>query len=250
MRNFSLANQYFIQQNFSLDPIKVDETTSHHIFHVMRMREADKLEVAFSDGRVALAQIISPEQSQIQVLEEIQRNNELPIQVTIALGFPKGDKLDFIVEKSTELGAVSIQAAPFDWSVVKWNKEKLKKKQVKLAKIAQGAAEQSKRNLIPEVILFDKFEDLLKTFSEYDQVLVAYEESAKAGESAQLVQSLAENPEKLLIIFGPEGGISPEEIEKMTNSGAKLAGLGPRILRAETAPLYALSAISALRELK
>ena len=77
----------------------------------------------------------------------------MPVSVTIASGFPKGDKLDLVTQKATELGAQAIWAFPADWSVVKWDGKKLAKKEDKLAKIALGAAEQSKRNRVPEVMI-------------------------------------------------------------------------------------------------
>ena len=120
-----------------------------------------------------------------------------------------------------------------------------------MEKVALGAAEQSRRQLIPKIQLFDQFSRLTEQFSDFDQVLVAYEESAKMGETSMFKQALTELSanQKVLIIFGPEGGISPDEIAKFENLGAKMIGLGPRILRAETAPLYALSSISAYFEL-
>ena len=159
--------------------------------------------------------------------------------------------LKVIVEKSTELGATAIWSAPFKASVSKWDHKKLTKKQEKLEKVALGAAEQSRRQLIPKIQLFDQFSRLTEQFSDFDQVLVAYEESAKMGEKSMFKQALTELSanQKVLIIFGPEGGISPDEIAKFENLGAKMIGLGPRILRAETAPLYALSSISAYFEL-
>ena len=98
---------------------------------------------------------------------------------------------------------------------------------------------------------FEKKADFLAQLDQFDRIVVAYEESAKEGEAAALIQSLTglEAGSKLLFIFGPEGGLSPAEIESFTAKGAVLAGLGPRILRAETAPLYALSAVSVVTEL-
>lgn len=114
-----------------------------------------------------------------------------------------------------------------------------------------GAAEQSKRNWVPEVRLFEKKIDFLDCLSQFDRVIVAYEESAKEGESAALVKAVTElkKGSRILFIFGPEGGLSPAEIATLEEMGAILAGLGPRILRTETAPLYALSAVSVLTEL-
>ena len=187
----------------------------------------------------------------LEILEELADNTELPVQVTIASGFPKGDKLEFITQKATELGACALWAFPADWSVAKWDGKKLAKKSEKLEKIAQGAAEQSKRNLIPEVRLFDKKADFQAALADFDHIIVAYEESAKEGESAALVRALSGLGvgAKVLFIFGPEGGLSPEEIVAFGQAGAVSAGLGPRILRAETAPLYALTAVSVLSEL-
>jgi len=163
----------------------------------------------------------------------------------------EGDKLEFIAQKATELGASAIWAFPADWSVAKWDGKKLAKKSEKLEKIAQGAAEQSKRNLIPEVRLFDKKADFQAALADFDRIIAAYEESAKEGETAALVRALSglESGAKVLFIFGPEGGLSPDEIDAFGQAGAISAGLGPRILRAETAPLYALTAVSVLLEL-
>lgn len=244
-----MANQYFVKQVYTTFNFFIENPEKHHIFNVMRARNGERLELVFSDGKIALAEVVNAEKAEFKVIKEINRNNELPIEVTIAVGFPKGDKLDFITEKATELGASAIWGAPFEWSVVKWNQEKLLKREQKLAKIAQGAAEQSKRNLIPEIKLFEKFTEFFEKLHDFDKVIVAYEESAKLGELSKFVQVVDQRPTKIMVIFGPEGGISPQEVNSFRGNGAELVGLGSRILRAETAPLYALSAISALLEL-
>lgn len=249
-----MANQYFIFKNqpelgevFTID----DKAAAHHIFTVMRMGVGEKLQLVFKGGQVGLAEVVSGEQKTVRLLEEIHLHTELPIEVTVALGFPKGDKLEFISEKVTELGASNIWAAPFKWSIAKWDAKKLLKKKEKLEKIVIGAAEQSRRQRLPEIQFFEKLQALVATFSQFDQVLIAYEESAKSGEKSMFSQSLAklEAGQSLLLVFGPEGGIAPEEIALFEQAGAKIIGLGPRIMRAETAPLYALSAVSTYFEL-
>ena len=232
--------QYFVK-GLASSPVTIeDKETSKHMFQVMRLKENDEVTLVFDDGIKRL------------LVEELADNVELPIQVTTASGFPKGDKLEFITQKVTELGASQIWAFPADWSVAKWDGKKLGKKVEKLEKIALGAAEQSKRNFVPSIELFERKSDFLAQLDQFDRVVVAYEESAKEGESAALIQAVAglEKGAKLLFIFGPEGGLSPAEIESFEVKGAVLAGLGPRILRAETAPLYSLSAISVLLELE
>ena len=229
-----------------------DKDTLKHMFTVMRLTTDDEVVLVFEDGVKRRCRVVSREEQSLEIIEVLSDDVELPVHVTIAVGFPKGDKLEFLVQKVTELGASQLTAFPADWSVVKWDSKKLMKKADKLAKIAQGAAEQSKRNRIPAITLYDKKQDFLNQLADYDHVLVAYEESAKAGEASQLHQSLSQLKagDKLLFIFGPEGGLSPAEIDNLTQAGAKTLALGPRILRAETAPLYALSAVSYVLELQ
>lgn len=243
--------QYFIKGTPQSPLVVTDKDTAKHMFSVMRLKEGDQVTLVFDDGVKRLAQVLDPSQQSLAILEELADNTELPVQVTIASGFPKGDKLEFITQKVTELGASAIWAFPADWSVAKWDGKKLAKKSEKLEKIAQGAAEQSKRNLIPEVELFDKKADFLAQLGQFNTIVVAYEEAAKEGEAATLLQTVKglAKGDKLLFIFGPEGGLSPDEIVAFRQAGAVSAGLGPRILRAETAPLYALSAVSVLTEL-
>ncbi len=244
-----MANQYFvfkkqpeIGEDFTID----DKAAVHHIFTVMRTSVGEKIQLVFEEGKVGLAEVVSSELCTVRLLEVLEVQTELPVHITVALGFPKGDKLEFISEKATELGASAIWAAPFKWSVAKWDSKKLAKKKEKLDKIVLGAAEQSRRQILPEICFFEKLSELVATFSQFDQVLIAYEESAKAGEQARLAQNMTslKPGQKVLLLFGPEGGIAPEEIALFEQAGAEIVGLGPRIMRAETAPLYALSAFS------
>ncbi|MET3558951.1 16S rRNA (uracil1498-N3)-methyltransferase [Streptococcus rupicaprae] len=240
--------QYFVHGRAPQEGLVTitDKETAKHMFSVMRLQPDDEVVLVFDDAIKRRAKVISKEEQTFQIIEELADTVELPVQVTIASGFPKGDKLEFLAQKVTELGASALWAFPADWSVVKWDSKKLAKKAEKLEKIAQGAAEQSKRNRIPTIQLFETKTAFLQQLTNFDHILVAYEESAKQGETSQLVQALKkmQSGDKLLFVFGPEGGISPAEIDQLTDLGAKTVGLGPRILRAETAPLYALSVVS------
>ncbi|MFZ2977485.1 MAG: RsmE family RNA methyltransferase, partial [Lactococcus raffinolactis] len=138
--------QYFLNQNcpeigatFSLE--KAD---SHHLFTVMRAQAEEKVQVVFSDQTLTLAEV-NGDQATLTLLETLARTVELPLGVTIAVGLPKSDKLEFITQKTTELGAQAILAYPAQWSVTKLDAKKAIKKQERLQKIAKGAAEQSKR---------------------------------------------------------------------------------------------------------
>ncbi|MDT2521936.1 16S rRNA (uracil(1498)-N(3))-methyltransferase [Enterococcus raffinosus] len=244
--------RYFIDQAYQ-SIVEISGEPHHHMSRVMRMSVDDQVFLVFNDQTAIKAKIVAIDSDHVR-LEEVEKEKmqrELPIQITVASGFPKGEKLELIVQKGTELGAHDFVAFPGESSVAKWDAKKQKKKQQRLTKIAQEAAEQSHRQALPTV-RFASEKELIASFSEYDAVLIAYEESAKQGEQAQLVQTFQQMTagEKLLVVFGPEGGLTPKEIEKFQVAGAKLCGLGPRILRTETAPFYLLSAASFYFELQ
>ena len=244
--------QYFLKGVVKAEELTItDKDTIKHMFSVMRLKEGEKVILVLDDEVKYLSELVDASQYRFKVLESLSDNVELPVAVTIASAFPKGDKLEWIAQKVTELGASGVWAFPSAWSVVKWDSKKLGKKADKLAKIVQGAAEQSKRNCLPEVRLFDRQEDFLAQLGQFDKVVVAYEEAAKQGEVSVLTQALkdCQAGENWLLIFGSEGGLSPEEVANFEQVGAIKVGLGPRILRAETAPLYALSAMSYALEL-
>ncbi|HEM6398234.1 TPA: 16S rRNA (uracil(1498)-N(3))-methyltransferase [Streptococcus suis] len=244
--------QYFVNGRAPQGVFQIsDKDTAKHMFSVMRLQADEQIVLVFDDEIKRLARVVDSQSQSVEIIEELADNVELPVSVTIAMGFPKGDKLEFVAQKATELGMAVLWAFPADWSVVKWDGKKLAKKAEKLEKIAQGAAEQSKRNCIPAVRLFEKKADFLAQLAGFDQIILAYEEAAKEGEQANLVKILSglEAGQSVLVIVGPEGGVSPVEVAAFEGAGAVKTGLGPRILRAETAPLYALSAISYATEL-
>lgn len=238
--------QYFVQGPVS-NPYQVqDKDLLKHLFSVLRLQEGEQLIFVFDQGEKWQAKLTDREAALFELEKPVAADKELPVQVTLACAYPKGDKLELVAQKATELGVHQIWGFPGQWSVVKWDAKKLAKRQEKLRKVVLGAAEQSKRDLLPQVELLANQAELLERMDQFDHVLVAYEEEAKAGERSRLAQVLSQLTagQKLLVLVGPEGGISPQEISSYQEHGAQLVGLGPRILRAETAPFYLLSAIS------
>ena len=144
------------------------------------------------------------------------------------------------------MGGQAFLVFPASASVVKWDAKKRMKRQQRLEKIAQEAAEQSHRQIVPSVELLETKQDLFERLDDYDVVLVAYEESAKQGEKSNAAKILSETKpdSRILAVFGPEGGLSRDEVDYFVEHKGILCGLGPRILRTETAPLYLLSAAS------
>lgn len=225
----------------------------HHMIRVMRMEEEDEVILVLPDQSAFKAAIttVSKDEVHLKWTADEEQSKEMPVKVTIASGLPKGDKLEWIVQKGTELGAYAFLPFKSDFMIVKWDAKKAVKKQERLSKIAQEAAEQAHRTKVPEVRSIATFKELIQQSEAYDHCIVAYEENAKNGEMQNFrsILNQLQSGESVLIVFGPEGGLSPKEIKLLEERRFVVCSLGPRILRTETAPLYALSAISYVTEL-
>jgi 16S rRNA (uracil1498-N3)-methyltransferase len=243
------VQRYFTTENHSGGKLTITgDDDYYHIVRVMRMGQGDKLICVEPSGKASICTIaeITDEKIDCHIVEWIDGTVELPIHVTIASGLPKGDKLEWIIQKGTELGADQFIPFTADRSIVKWDSKKADKKVERWQKIAKEAAEQSHRSKIPTVHHPISLKQLIQESKGYACKLVAYEEEAKKGESSVLaksLQNLKEN-ESLFVVFGPEGGLSTNEVKLLQENGFELCGLGPRILRTETAPLAVLAAVS------
>ena len=218
----------------------------HQLKKVMRMKVEEQFEIVDENSTLAIVELVCLEPFEVRVIKTLNQKVELPVFTAIAVGLSKGDKLDWIVQKATELGVHEIIPIEMSRNVVKWNKDKASKKTERLQKIAEEASEQSHRLKVPFVSEVMTIDSLIEYTKPYHQKLIAYEEAVKEGETVQLVKSLQalKEGEKIVFVFGPEGGIDEKEVDKLQMNEFHTCSLGPRILRAETAPLYALSALS------
>jgi len=218
-----------------------------HIAKVMRMEAGDRI-IAVVDDEAFICEIahISTEGVAVTKMDGPLQSNEMPISVTIACGLPKGDKLDLIVQKGTELGMSKIIPFEAERSIVKWDAKKGDKKVDRLKKIAKEAAEQCHRTIIPAVSAPMSFKQLLQESRNYDVCFFADEEDAKGTDPNRIADRLKNvyHKQTVLVVFGPEGGLSRKEADEMRTADFLSVSLGPRILRTETAPLYCLSAMS------
>jgi 16S rRNA (uracil1498-N3)-methyltransferase len=239
--------RYFIPQPF-IDGISlISGDDAKHIQKVMRMQVGNTI-IAVSEGQAFEANIEAFEGQDVLIKKSSEplRSNELPKKVTICCGLPKGEKLDLITQKATELGMYELILFEAERSIVKWDAQKGNKKQQRLQKIAKEAAEQSHRNVVPNIHDILSFKELLQQSKKYDVLFVADEEDAKQEKRTRFVVMLEKthDQQSILVVFGPEGGLSRKEIDALMKHGFHSISLGPRILRAETAPLYVLSAMS------
>lgn len=240
--------RYFIDQPIEAihQVIVVDEEQAHHIKKVLRMQVGEQVEIVDSNEQLSVAEITHLTPVTIRILRFVAQQVEMPVKATILVGLSKGDKLEWIVQKATELGVYAIVPLLLKRNMVKWTKEKAVKKVERLQKIATEAAEQAHRLHIPIVHPLMSLEEALLVSDSSTLSLVAFEEVAKQGEKAQLARSLQKlkKGDSVAFFFGPEGGLEPNEVAILEERGVLSCSLGPRILRAETAPLYALTALS------
>ncbi|KKK33147.1 16S rRNA methyltransferase [Mesobacillus campisalis] len=240
--------RYFVTGSGEEGHFEITGDDHHHIARVMRMKEGDEILCVTAQGKSALCRIeeITSEKALAAVVKWNEGSPELPVSITIASGLPKGDKLEWIIQKGTELGASEFVPFIASRSVVKWDQKKGRKKAERWQKIAKEAAEQSHRNQIPKIHEPVTLKTLVQDAGRFDFCLIAYEEEARHGEASVLADVFKRigQGESLLAIFGPEGGLTEQEVHILQEAGFVPCGLGPRILRTETAPLYLLSAAS------
>ncbi|OFO51405.1 16S rRNA (uracil(1498)-N(3))-methyltransferase [Nosocomiicoccus sp. HMSC059G07] len=233
--------RYFVdtvlQENEIYTDLNID---THHIFNVMRMSIGDKIEVVDKNKGVFIVKIIEDTPFKIEVISTIQ-SVESNIKVSVYAPILKGDKLDFMLQKSTELGAEHFYFYDADRSVVKLDEKKKQKRKIRFEKIVTEASEQSKRNTIPTIEFLGKLKSI--DFSQYDNVFIAYED-VRLQENKKFASALNKEDNHIAIIFGPEGGFTESEVASHNNF--TIVQLGKRILRAETAPLYMLSVIDSI----
>ena len=223
--------------------VKLEPEDEHHLLHVMRMRQGDEIEVV-ADGVLYLCNIGSTNPLTIYVVHEIETDVELNVDVTLLFALTKGDRTDLVVQKATELGVKRIALIQSERTVVRYEEKDIAKKCARYQKIMKEASEQSHRLIVPEMMGIFNLKKLPKeVFSDLNYV--GYEKDASD------VNGMFANFDKkksITILIGPEGGFSEEEINNLVKQGFIRTSLGKRILRAETAAMYALSVIGYLLE--
>lgn len=233
-----MPHRYFTSQ-ISGDTATLSGPDAHHLGRVMRAKIGD--EVILCDGQgfdyTAAITAIDAEAVQFSISERRVSAAEPSVEITLFAGYPKQDKLETIIQKSVELGAVRI--VPFFSRYCVTTPKKEDQKNVRYNRIAAEAAKQCGRGILPEVELPVNLNQLPQRFSEFDAVLLCYEKGGKP------LRECIGAAKRIALITGAEGGFSEQEAELLQQAGAQVIGLGPRILRCETAPVAAISAVMA-----
>ena len=211
-----------------------------HARKVLRLKAGDECQ-ALLDGEIYAAQVAEVSPHMILELQNALPTTEPSVRVTLYQGVPKGDKMDYIVQKCTEAGISRIVPVQFSRCVARWDKKVEEKKRSRLLRIAAEAAKQSGRAAVPTIGETLTAAQLCRALPAHSLALVPWEEQRTGSIAAQL-----SGQTDIALIIGPEGGIDPAEIRELTEAGARPVTLGRRIFRTETAGLAALIALMTL----
>ena len=241
--------KFFITNNeINEDKIKISGNDINHIKNVLRKKVGNTLNICNTDNlEDYLCEITKLENKDIElkIIEKIKNNTEPNTKVTIFQGLPKADKMEWIIQKSVELGVYDITPVEMKRCVVKLSQKDKAKKIERWQKISEVASKQSGRKIIPKINNPFSIQDICQNITYYDIVIIAYEEEKENTLKAEL-ENLKKNKKENLniaVLIGPEGGIDLSEIELLKEKGAKIVTLGNRILRTETVALNILSII-------
>ena len=211
-----------------------------HITRSLRMKVGEPLTLCDGKGMdyACAIESINGDEVMVHVLGSCASVSEPSVHVTVYQGLPKADKMESIVQKSVETGAVAIVPVMTARCVSKPDEKSMHKKVERWQKIAEEAAKQSGRGIIPQVLPLTSLKQAAQHAAQNSSVILFYE-----GGGESLSKLVSHESQKVSIFIGPEGGFEPDEVELITSLGGKTATLGTRILRTETAPIAALAAI-------
>ncbi|RLK51386.1 16S rRNA (uracil1498-N3)-methyltransferase [Alkalispirillum mobile] len=218
-------------------------TAANHL-RAFRLRPGDPLVLFNGEGGEYPARLeaLARREAQVTVLAHDPVERESPLTLTLVQGIARGERMDFTVQKAVELGVSRILPVFTDKGVVKLDSKRQDKRQQHWQRVAVAACEQCGRNRVPEVAAPQPLADAWSGLDTAGQGLVL----APGGRSLQALARQQSHLKAAWLLIGPEGGLSEAEVEKAVGQGAEAVGLGPRILRTETAGITALAALQLL----
>lgn len=233
--------QFFVEpEQITTENVTITGSDVNHIRNVLRMKSGDKVRISDNCGGDFLCEIIEviSDQIALHILERCD-NTELPVKITLFQGLPKSDKMELIIQKAVELGVNEIVPVAMKNCVVKLDEKKAKAKQTRWQAIAESAAKQSKRSIIPKIGEVVSFSQAAAMAENMAVKLVPYENERGMAHTREVFGKIPKGAD-IAVFIGPEGGFDTSEIE-LVRDDMELVSLGNRILRTETAGLTALS---------
>ncbi len=235
-----MYNFFVSEENRREDLFFITGGDYNHMKNVLRMRTGETVLVSHS-GITSLCRLLGYEDdaAAVEIVEETYRNTELPVEIFLFQGLPKSDKLELIIQKAVELGVSEIVPVEMHRSIIKLDEKKKSAKRERWQAIAESAAKQSKRSVIPTVSEVLSFQAAMEKMKEMDLLLVPYENENGMSALRGALQKIQRGMQ-IGILIGPEGGFEPREAEDAVRAGGMCISLGQRILRTETAAITAV----------
>ena len=228
------------------DVVTITGDDAQHLMYAMRAKAGDEVILVDDTGAVGRMELtgFTADSVTMRLAQRLEADTEPPIDLVLAQCLPKGDKLELVIQKAVELGAVAVQPLASRNCVVHYDAKKVATKQKRWQKIAEEAAKQCGRTRVPEVLPVVPLADWLKEPKEPKEgaLLFCYENEDQQPIKAAL-RALPEDVRRITVLIGPEGGFSLPEAAAITEAGGQSVTLGPRILRAETAAIAAMSIV-------
>lgn len=221
----------------------IEGSDVNHIANVLRMKPGEELLISVKGDWDYLCKIVDIETDRVnlKVLESMEQR-ELPVNITLLQGIPKSDKLEMIIQKAVELGVSEIIPVKTKRVVVNIDEKKVDTKVNRWNAIAESAAKQSKRSIIPKVHEPMSIDNALEIVKDFGVKLIPYENADGIDKTRKILDNM-DKTKNIAVFIGPEGGFEESEVERIKNSGFEVITLGKRILRTETAGLALLSNI-------
>lgn len=256
---YAMQRYFVAREEMEESRVRLTGDDAHHLSKVMRAEPGDEIIVSNGMDREVLAKValISRDAVEAEVVRELTMDKEAAAEVWIAQSLPKGDKLETVIQKCTELGAARFIPFLSERTIVQYDARKEAKRLERWGKIAKEAAEQAHRNRVPAVDAPVSWKELMKLLPEADLALICYELESGLGLRALLAKHVGSGASgavtgngaaggrrtRVLVLVGPEGGFSQREVDEALASGCHSVSLGRRILRTETAAMAALTCI-------
>lgn len=239
-------NQFFTDaSNIRDGRITVTGADVNHISNVLRLKRGEAVSIVCNDNGLTYTctiDEITPLEVVCLIRDVQSESRELPVSITLFQGLPKSDKLEFVIQKAVEMGAVRIVPVAMKRSIVKPDPARAAKKLTRWNAIAESAASQSKRGRIPEVLAVHTFAEAVTEARKCDKILMPYELAEGMDETRRIMTDIrSSEPGSIAVFIGPEGGFDETEVNLLKEAGAHIITLGNRILRTETAPIAILA---------
>jgi len=236
----------FIFQKLAVgDEIELSGEEAHHIIRVLRFRQGDVISISDGESEESLGVIsdldVRNTKIKIRILEK-NKSKEVKPFITLLQGLPKGEKLDLVIQKSTEIGVSKVIPVITERTVANIDQSKVESRMKRWNKIALEAAKQSMRIDIPQIGNLTTFDDSLREIDKHQLSIIPWEQE-KEFSLKTILKDMKGHITKVAIFIGPEGGFSPDEVKRAKEYGAVSVSLGPRILRTETAAIAVCSII-------